>query len=83
MSLGSESQAWSLVGGGLEKILQVCLREARTQGLGVTQEWGVEEQRCEHKRRDTTEKMTRSQGPMKTLDAMILKIETYTISVEI
>lgn len=47
----------------------MCLREARTQGLGVTQEWGVEEQRCEHKRRDTTEKMARSQGPMKTLDA--------------
>lgn len=64
----------------------MCLREARTQGSGGTQEWGVEEQRCEHKRRDRTEKMAGSQGPMKTLlmrQAMVLEIETYTISVEI
>lgn len=64
----------------------MCLREERTQGLGGTQEWGVEEQRCEHKRRDRTEKMAGSQGPMKTLvmrQAMVLEIETYITSVEI
>lgn len=62
------------------------LKRGKNSGFGGTQEWGLEEQRCEHKRRDRTEKMAGSQGPMKTLvmrQAMVLEIETYTTSVEI
>lgn len=85
MGLGSVKPSLEFSGRRVRENHIGVLKRGKNSGFGGTQEWGVE-QRCEHKRRDRTEKMAGSRGPMKTLvmrQAMVLEIETYTTAVEI